>query len=90
MTSLLNPLLIRTNILNDMTVPPPALVPFFRSDIKFSFILQNILIPLILLLILAFFLKARYDKKQTQMQTQTQSQPELQQVRPEPNENVYY
>jgi hypothetical protein len=63
MTSLLNPLLIRTNILSDMSIPVPPLAPFFRTDINFSFILQNIVIPFVLLLILAFFLKARYDKK---------------------------
>lgn len=66
--SLLNPLLIRTGVLHDVSKPvalAPGL-PWFKG-VSWMFLLANVLIPLLLIIILAFFMKHRYLKKQERL-----------------------
>lgn len=65
MASLLNPFLIRTGLLYDIATPTP--IP--ESSIKFATVLQNVLIPILLFMVLAFFLKHRYNKKRERLTT---------------------
>lgn len=63
--SLLNPLLIRTGILQDVSKPPPQ-IPWFKG-VSLSFLMINVLVPLIITMIIAFFLKQRYVNKQQRL-----------------------
>lgn len=71
MASLLNPFLIRTGLLYDVAAPTIPEPSFIRADLKFSTVLQNVIIPIALFMVLAFFLKHRYNKKRDRINAMT-------------------
>lgn len=62
--SLIDPLLLETGLLADIARPVKPLTIEWFKGVNFKAFFQNVLIPLAILMIVAFFLKQRYDAKQ--------------------------
>lgn len=65
--SLVDPFLIKSGILADIA-KPVEVGPSFFSGVKKGVVFQNVILPLCFFLIIAFFLKMRYDRKKKRAQ----------------------